>query len=308
MSSILPSSAFSPASTAAETRRTHVVLPKTEERDWNHPSKTDSGQSLSFSDFLSVINPLQHIPIIGSIYRAVTGDTVSPMSRVVGGMLFGGPVGLIASAFNAVIEQATGKDLGDQMLAQFAPDKGAPAPAQPPVQFADAAAPVPASVVEDATITPVSLSAPSTLPAQVAAAATGGHRTLGGSLYGATPSSATAPAGQGRTLSDYRNFTGRPLPIIDTNRSAGSTSAPVRLQPTGPLPERPRTDTSPVAKSAAPVAPVPTPADTNPTAGDSAAAVTPTDPSFVAAMARGLDRYREQRRIGSGAMQIDTTL
>src|SRR3546814_15608721 len=32
----------------------------------------------SFGDFLDIINPIQHIPIVPTIYRAITGDTSQP--------------------------------------------------------------------------------------------------------------------------------------------------------------------------------------------------------------------------------------
>ncbi|MGB6086494.1 MAG: hypothetical protein WBF74_07845, partial [Parvibaculum sp.] len=35
--------------------------------------KVSAGE-FGFSDFLDVINPLQHIPIVSSIYRELTGD------------------------------------------------------------------------------------------------------------------------------------------------------------------------------------------------------------------------------------------
>ena len=74
-------------------------------------------QDLSFADFLDIINPLQHIPIINTIYREVTGDTISPVARMIGGGLYGGPVGLLASAVNNAVEAQTGGDIGANLLA-----------------------------------------------------------------------------------------------------------------------------------------------------------------------------------------------
>ncbi len=74
---------------------------------------------LSFGDFLDVINPLQHIPIIGTLYRNLTGDTLNPASRVMGGILYGGVIGGLASVTNAVIEQSSGKDVGDHVMASL---------------------------------------------------------------------------------------------------------------------------------------------------------------------------------------------
>lgn len=70
----------------------------------------------SFADLLDVINPLQHIPVVSSIYRAFTGDTISTGARIAGDTLFGGPIGLIASIANSVIEQESGKDIGTNIF------------------------------------------------------------------------------------------------------------------------------------------------------------------------------------------------
>lgn len=107
---------------------------------------------LSFWDLLDAVNPLQHIPVIGTLYRNITGDTIQPAARAVGGILYGGPIGGLAAVANAVVEQINGKDIGDQVMASLglgaddhpaaSPDAGAvktgsPAvvaglPAQPP--------------------------------------------------------------------------------------------------------------------------------------------------------------------------------
>lgn len=75
--------------------------------------------SLSFGDILDTVNPLQQLPIVGSIYRAVTGDTISTVARLAGGALFGGPVGLLSAAVNAGLEAATGGDIAEHVFAMF---------------------------------------------------------------------------------------------------------------------------------------------------------------------------------------------
>jgi hypothetical protein len=65
-----------------------------------------------FDDFLDIINPLQHLPIISIAYRELTGNEISPGARVLGGGLFGGPVGAMVGAAEAAVAGATGgKDL-----------------------------------------------------------------------------------------------------------------------------------------------------------------------------------------------------
>lgn len=65
----------------------------------------------SFFDLLDMINPLQHIPVVGTIYRAISGDTIKPISNIIGGALFGGPAGAAIGIVNAVVEHETGDDL-----------------------------------------------------------------------------------------------------------------------------------------------------------------------------------------------------
>lgn len=73
----------------------------------------------TFADLLDIVNPLQHIPIIGTIYRRITGDTLDPGARLAGGALFGGPIGVAVAGLNAALEDATGRDAGEHVLALF---------------------------------------------------------------------------------------------------------------------------------------------------------------------------------------------
>ncbi len=89
--------------------------------------KTDDG--FSFWDFLDVINPLQHIPVVNTIYREMTGDEIKPASEMIGGAILGGPIGLGVAMVDTVIEDSTGKDTGGHAMALFrGDDTGAPAP------------------------------------------------------------------------------------------------------------------------------------------------------------------------------------
>lgn len=72
---------------------------------------------MSFWDLLDIVNPLQHIPIVSTLYRNLTGDTIQPAARVMGGVLFGGVIGGAAAIANAVVEQSDGQDLGEQTMA-----------------------------------------------------------------------------------------------------------------------------------------------------------------------------------------------
>ncbi len=89
-----------------------------------HGGEMFGADGLTFGDFLDVINPLQHIPVVSSIYRAMTGDEISPGARIAGGALFGGPIGLAVAAVNAVVESSTGDDIGETIIATLTGESG----------------------------------------------------------------------------------------------------------------------------------------------------------------------------------------
>jgi hypothetical protein len=240
------------------------------------------GEEVTFSDFLSVLNPLQHIPVVSSIYRWVTGDTIKPAARVIGGALYGGPIGLATAAFNAIVEQVKGADIGAQALALVLPDGRGPA-AQPAPQIAAAA---PAK--EEA--------APAT-EADHAAANLSALQQFAADLKIATPERTEAkPAepppiaplqpGQARTLAYYQANAGRRLATTDTSRyvlpqQKGSTPLPTAAAPTPEAGE----------KREAPAAVV--------------EAESPPTLWFSSAMMRGLDRYRAMQHLDKAAPQVD---
>lgn len=84
----------------------------------------------SFFDLLDVINPLQHIPVLSTAYRAVTGDEISSGARLAGGTIYGGFVGAIFAAVNNFSVEDTGKDIPENIAAAlFGP--GEPIPGEP---------------------------------------------------------------------------------------------------------------------------------------------------------------------------------
>lgn len=77
------------------------------------------GDGFSFKDIIDSVNPLQQVPIVGSLYRSLSGDTISAASRLAGGALLGGPVGLLAAAVSAGVDALTGGDIGENMFAML---------------------------------------------------------------------------------------------------------------------------------------------------------------------------------------------
>lgn len=84
----------------------------------------DSGlfgkDGFTFFDFLDIINPLQHIPVISKIYRSITGDQIDPGSRIAGATLFGGPLGGALASMDVAIKHKTGLDIVEHSVAFFA--------------------------------------------------------------------------------------------------------------------------------------------------------------------------------------------
>lgn len=79
-----------------------------------HPFGKDG---FSFRDLVDIINPLQHIPVISTLYRKITGDALAPLPRIAGGALFGGIAGVVSAVANLVVNEATGRDIGANVLA-----------------------------------------------------------------------------------------------------------------------------------------------------------------------------------------------
>ncbi len=76
---------------------------------------------ISFGDVLDAINPLQHIPVVSSIYRAATGTAISGFAQIAGGALFGGLAGglvsgVVSSAVDVAVKEASGKNIAEHVV------------------------------------------------------------------------------------------------------------------------------------------------------------------------------------------------
>jgi hypothetical protein len=70
-----------------------------------------------FETRLADLNPLQYVPVVGMIYRAITGEHLDPAWRVGGavvtGVLMGGPVGIVTSLLGVGLEELFHRVIGD---------------------------------------------------------------------------------------------------------------------------------------------------------------------------------------------------
>lgn len=82
---------------------------------------SSSDWDFSFHNLLDIINPLEHLPVIGTLYRAITGTHIGIPEKIAGDALYGGLWGAISSVADAAFEAVTGKDFGDTVLALFRP-------------------------------------------------------------------------------------------------------------------------------------------------------------------------------------------
>lgn len=124
---------------------------------------TSQEDGFGFDDLLDIVNPLQHLPIVGTLYRELTGDDLSATSRIAGGALYGGALGAGLSVAEAAFEEISGDDVGGHLATLFGFAEEEP----PAVQTAAAPEPVP---VQPETAEARNADTPPAEPARVASA------------------------------------------------------------------------------------------------------------------------------------------
>ncbi|MDE1151280.1 MAG: hypothetical protein PW788_01990 [Micavibrio sp.] len=113
--------------------RTAGLAKENAESEATPDADSGSDKKTTFWDFLvgvfDTINPLEHLPVVSTIYAKLTGHKMSPMARIAGDTLYGGPIGTAVGVTSAIVEKKTGKDLGENMLAMLTPKSKAATPA-----------------------------------------------------------------------------------------------------------------------------------------------------------------------------------
>lgn len=117
-----------------------------------------NAREISFDDFVDFINPLQHLPIVSTVYRALSGDEISPQARAIGGAIYGGPAGMISAGVAMAIEEGMGDTPAD-MLARAIGDDA-------PETAAQAAEPNPRPPTETIAAAPTLANATPNAPSQ----------------------------------------------------------------------------------------------------------------------------------------------
>ncbi len=181
--------------------------------------KPASEGGLSFWDFLDLINPLQHIPVVNTIYRDLTGDTIKTPIQLIGSTIVGGPIGFATAMVDSIIEEATGTDMGGHAMALLKGEKAKPTTApmtEPQTQVASAAQEF---VPQDPYATPAS--APTM---QVAASALPAAHTAGANRAVANTSVANTPASN-VAISNAANAYAANANVASENAAAPNTTA-----------------------------------------------------------------------------------
>jgi len=73
-------------------------------------------EQFGFADLVDMVNPLHHVPVVGHVYRELTGDEIKPISKIVGGAAFSGPLGVATALIDTVIIEETGQDMANNAI------------------------------------------------------------------------------------------------------------------------------------------------------------------------------------------------
>jgi hypothetical protein len=87
-------------------------------------AQADVEQEFGFADLLDVVNPLQHLPVIGWIYRGITGDKMGAPAAIAGGALYGGPIGFAGAILAAAFDSLSGDRPEDLVADALSAGKG----------------------------------------------------------------------------------------------------------------------------------------------------------------------------------------
>jgi hypothetical protein len=237
-----------------------------------------------FKDLLDIVNPLQHLPVIGSIYRYLTGDEPSGGARIVGDTIYGGPIGFGVGVVSTLLTDSQGHDLGEKALAAvFGPGPSsakttevAKASTQAAPSASPAALPLPQSAAAMATRPPATTPLPAD-PTRLAA-----------QLYRSPPPlPAAQPASpEQKFLAQTARFQ-RQLTTTETTDGRVLNNRPVPLELTGNLMPARRLNMAPATgpRPAGPAAPPP-----------SQQAATPALNPIARKMLDALDKYERLKK------------
>ncbi|HUK06669.1 MAG TPA: hypothetical protein VLX09_02275 [Stellaceae bacterium] len=171
----------------------------------------------SFSDFVDTINPLEHLPIISTIYGWIAGKhDIGDLPRIAGDALYGGPWGALSGVFNALLKEETGRDVGEHVVAAILGDTSANAVAATP-----GSAQPPASAPDPAAAAPMASTGVTPAPSNPAIAP--------GTASGAPAAGKSAPAPSSPAVPDHP-----PMPLFRSSTQGGAAAAKAAVPSNAP--------------------------------------------------------------------------
>ncbi|MBI1210256.1 MAG: hypothetical protein GC190_02235 [Alphaproteobacteria bacterium] len=90
-----------------------------------HPHGAITADDFDFDALIDMINPLQHIPVVGTLYRKITGDEMGAPASIAGGALYFGVFGFLGALGNEFLKAVTGEDVGERVMSLFDSDDDA---------------------------------------------------------------------------------------------------------------------------------------------------------------------------------------
>ncbi len=95
-------------------------VPKQESVSLAEPKESNGNAFIDFiKGVIDVVNPLQHIPIVGNIYRDITGDEIGRAAKIAGDVLYGGAVGGAISIASAAYEKSAGERVEETIIGKL---------------------------------------------------------------------------------------------------------------------------------------------------------------------------------------------
>jgi hypothetical protein len=253
---------------------------------------------------------LQHIPVISTFYRELTGDEISAPMRTLGGFLFTGPIGFVNGVVNGIVAEASGRDIGQNLFALLdggaEGDVDAPVAAQtaaqvtmppPGVRAEPAAPPMPSAMIDDLTtqggadLAPGTLSGAPALRAFLSDLGAAGAGPRDDAMASSPKASATTGA-SGPEVSPEPPARYYPLP----SRPAGLSLASEPVLPGAPTPG-PVPSPAPAGLARPPASP-----QAHPLSAEAAVEPSVNEPSVADRMLEALRKYETmaQRRRDAG--------
>jgi len=291
----------------SETAITIPAPPDAAAKPWPGVRWWHEKSGFSFHDLLDAVNPLQHLPIVSTIYRSLTGDEPGALSRMVGDGLFGGLMGFASSVVNVLIKADTGKDIGEHVMSLLGLDGSGDKPAAATATATAAASPPTRTAAATTLARPAIPLSPSRYIMPSGAPAAPAQPTgASSSNPGASPS---APAGKADSAAEAGSSGSAAPTAVPVAAPLGPSlvQRPVPLRATGLLlPNvRPHSQGAPLPASAA------GPAQTQVSGGAAPASSTNTDAAATAdpnqpveisqKMSEALDKYARLMQHRQGA-------